>query len=153
MPETIREYGCTICQRWHAADDPLYERHLMHQSKHGWRERPLTDQEKHFAFLLSVDKEEEAGRWEKAAWMQLFAQIGAVTGSRGMRVDDSWFVEVFPTPKLCVMFTPPYECWDWYEASGWSHVLKGPMDCPQNVRLAVQRAVEKVAAARDAPFL
>ena len=37
----VREYGCTICQQWHIQGlDPLYDDHLMLQSKHGWRERP-----------------------------------------------------------------------------------------------------------------
>ena len=37
----VRYYGCCRCQRNHAEGlDPLYEAHLMSQSKHGVRERP-----------------------------------------------------------------------------------------------------------------
>lgn len=34
-----REYGCCLCQQWHAEDrDPvLFDAHLYHQSNHGWR--------------------------------------------------------------------------------------------------------------------
>ena len=42
----IREYGCTRCQVYHIQGlDPLYDDHLMWQSKHGWSERFPTPNE------------------------------------------------------------------------------------------------------------
>lgn len=40
----VREYGCVLCQQYHVRElEPeLYEAHLWHQSKHGWRDRPAT---------------------------------------------------------------------------------------------------------------
>jgi len=36
------EYGCVRCQAWHGeSDGPIYAEHLMWQSKHGLRRRPI----------------------------------------------------------------------------------------------------------------
>jgi hypothetical protein len=34
----LREYGCCKCQQFHREDEPIYEEHIMRQSKHGWRD-------------------------------------------------------------------------------------------------------------------
>lgn len=34
-PESFLAYGCVRCQQWHHEGDALFERHIMHQSKHG----------------------------------------------------------------------------------------------------------------------
>lgn len=43
-PTMVHEYGCTACQTFHVheMDPELYKSHLLHQSKHGCRERPAT---------------------------------------------------------------------------------------------------------------
>lgn len=42
----VREYGCTICQRYHRETlDPEYQPHLFHQSKHGYYDRNATPNE------------------------------------------------------------------------------------------------------------
>lgn len=39
----VLEYGCCLCQQWHAEGlDPLFEPHLMAQSKIGLRTRRPT---------------------------------------------------------------------------------------------------------------
>ena len=39
---TENEYGCVRCQAWHGeSDGPIYAEHIMHQSKHGIRRRPV----------------------------------------------------------------------------------------------------------------
>ena len=41
VTETENEYGCVRCQAWHGeSDGPIYAEHLLHQSKHGLRDRP-----------------------------------------------------------------------------------------------------------------
>lgn len=52
----VREYGCTVCQAWHCreTEPALYEAHLYHQSKHGWRERPATPGE---MFVIEMEKQ------------------------------------------------------------------------------------------------
>ena len=36
------EYGCCLCQTYHGeSDGPIYREHLMRQSKHGLRRRPM----------------------------------------------------------------------------------------------------------------
>lgn len=52
----VREYGCVLCQRYHVREiEPeLYDAHLYHQSKHGWRERPATIGER-FAIEMKRD--------------------------------------------------------------------------------------------------
>jgi hypothetical protein len=44
MPLTIREYGCTRCQKWHTEAEPLFKDHLAFQSKQGIRSRLALDQ-------------------------------------------------------------------------------------------------------------
>ena len=40
--ESEQEYGCVRCQEWHGeSDGPIYAEHLMWQSKHGMRRRPI----------------------------------------------------------------------------------------------------------------
>ena len=34
----LREYGCTMCQRYHREPESLFEQHIGCQSKHGMRE-------------------------------------------------------------------------------------------------------------------
>ena len=42
MNETEQEYGCVRCQKYHGeSDGPIYAEHIMHQSKHGLRRRPI----------------------------------------------------------------------------------------------------------------
>ena len=37
----IWEYGCVCCQIWHDETEAVYQEHIMSQSKHGMRRRPL----------------------------------------------------------------------------------------------------------------
>ena len=36
----VKEFGCVLCQKWHREGEPLYQDHILFQSKHGIRERP-----------------------------------------------------------------------------------------------------------------
>jgi hypothetical protein len=39
--ESELEYGCVRCQAYHGeSDGPIYQEHIMSQSKHGLRRRP-----------------------------------------------------------------------------------------------------------------
>lgn len=39
--ESELEYGCVRCQAYHGeSDGPVYQEHIMWQSKHGMRRRP-----------------------------------------------------------------------------------------------------------------
>ena len=57
---TVREYGCCLCQKWHVRElEPeLYERHLYHQSKHGYGDRAATVAE---IFAIEMEKGEKNG--------------------------------------------------------------------------------------------
>jgi hypothetical protein len=35
-PVRMRQYGCVKCQTIHTEPEPLFQEHIMHQSKHGW---------------------------------------------------------------------------------------------------------------------
>lgn len=42
-PQTLRAYGCVRCQRWHYEGDELFEPHIWHQSKHGFKRLPASE--------------------------------------------------------------------------------------------------------------
>lgn len=35
--QSVRQYGCVKCQTTHTEPDPLFQEHIIHQSKHGWK--------------------------------------------------------------------------------------------------------------------
>jgi hypothetical protein len=44
---TIRYYGCVKCQAYHFEGEPLFQEHILDQSKHGIQQMPVTEYEKY----------------------------------------------------------------------------------------------------------
>jgi hypothetical protein len=45
---TLHYYGCVKCQKYHFECDPLYQEHIMSQSKEGIQEMPVSEYEKYY---------------------------------------------------------------------------------------------------------
>lgn len=62
-PTPITEYGCCRCQKWHRKGmDAEYDCHIMHQSKHGIREREPRGIAEEFVAHVLADKTKDGVR-------------------------------------------------------------------------------------------